>query len=262
MKYFVVADVHGFYDEMKAALDAAGFDPENENHTLISLGDAIDRGKRPNEVIKYFVNLPRKILIRGNHEDLLEDLMVSYAPMMHDMQNGTYDTLVQLASKHHKVNYGTNITKSYAQYMDFEELSGFARKEKTYRQYKNMLVDYVEIGNYIFVHGWIPSIVKLDLNGGKLVRQYQYINNWREADEKEWKSARWTNGFEATINSIFEPNKIIVCGHWHASAWHEHYEGTKPFENNDTYIGEHVIAMDTCTVLSKKVNVLVLDIEE
>ena len=24
MKYFVVADVHGFYDEMKAALDAAG----------------------------------------------------------------------------------------------------------------------------------------------------------------------------------------------------------------------------------------------
>ena len=67
MKYFVVADVHGFYDEMKAALDEAGFDPENENHTLISCGDVIDRGKRPNEVVKYLVNLPRKILIRGNH---------------------------------------------------------------------------------------------------------------------------------------------------------------------------------------------------
>lgn len=260
MKYFVVADVHGFYDEMKAALDAAGFDPENENHTLISLGDAIDRGKRPNEVIKYFVNLPRKILIRGNHEDLLDDLMKEVGPGMHDMQNGTYDTLVQLASKHHKVNYGTNITKSYAQYMEFDELSGYARKEKTYRQYKNMLVDYAEIGNYIFVHGWIPTHTTIDVFKGKIIHIDSYMENWRNQNEKEWKSARWTNGFDCTVKGIFESNKIIVCGHWHSSAWHEFYEGTKPFVNNDIYIGENVIAVDGCTALSKKVNVLVLDI--
>ena len=39
MRYFVVTDVHGFYDEMIEALDIAGFDPNNENHWLISLGD-------------------------------------------------------------------------------------------------------------------------------------------------------------------------------------------------------------------------------
>ena len=32
MKYFVISDVHGFYNEMKNALDEAGFEPNNENH--------------------------------------------------------------------------------------------------------------------------------------------------------------------------------------------------------------------------------------
>ena len=260
MKYFIVADVHGYYDEMKAALDAAGFDPENENHTLISLGDAIDRGKRPNEVIKYFVNLPRKILIRGNHEDLLDDLMKEVGPGMHDMQNGTYDTLVELASKHHKVNYGTKISKSYAQYMGFDELSGYARKEKTYRQYKEMLVDCAEIGDYIFVHGWIPTYSTPDFYKGKIVHIENYMENWRAANEKEWKAARWTNGFACTVREVFEPNKIIVCGHWHTSAWHEYYEGTAPFTKNDIFYHKNMIAVDGCTALTKKVNVLVLDI--
>ena len=31
-KYFIVADVHGFYDEMIDALNEAGFDKNNENH--------------------------------------------------------------------------------------------------------------------------------------------------------------------------------------------------------------------------------------
>ena len=37
-KYFVVTDVHSFFDEMKKALDAAGFDPTNPTHYFISCG--------------------------------------------------------------------------------------------------------------------------------------------------------------------------------------------------------------------------------
>lgn len=259
MKFFCIADIHGFYDEMKAALDEAGFDPENENHTLISCGDVIDRGKRPNEVVKYLVNLPRKILIRGNHEDLLDDLIKSCGPMMHDMHNGTYDTLIQLASKHHKVNYGTNITKSYAQYIDFGELSGYAAKEKTYRAYKELLVDYFETEHYIFVHGWIPTITTTELVGGKIFHKEQYMSNWREATPKEWINARWTSGFSCTVQKVFEPNKTIVCGHWHAAAWHQHFEGAEPYADHSPYVSKDVIALDTCTALSKKVNVFVIE---
>ena len=46
-KFFVISDVHGFYNEMREALDEAGFDPNNENHLLISCGDNWDRGPQP-----------------------------------------------------------------------------------------------------------------------------------------------------------------------------------------------------------------------
>ena len=260
MKYFVVADVHGFYDEMKVALDAAGFDPENENHTLVSCGDAIDRGPRPNEVIKYFVNLPRKVLVRGNHEDLMDELMDNpYGPYPNDHSNGTYNTLVELASKHSKVNYGTKISKTLATYMEWDELSKFAKAEKTYRAYRELLVDYFETEHYIFVHGWIPCFYKKDLDSGKWVHRYKYMDGWRNAGPLEWDSARWSSGIECTINEIFEPNKTIVCGHWHAAAWHTVYEDAKSYADHSPYVSKNVIALDTCTALSKKVNVFVIE---
>lgn len=262
MKYFVVADVHGFYDEMKEALDAAGFNPETD--TLISCGDAIDRGPRPNEVIKYFTNLPHKILIRGNHEDLMEDLMNNpWGPYMHDHSNGTYNTLIELASKHHKVNYGTKISKSLAQYTEWEDLSRWARAEKTYRRYTEMLVDYAEIGQYIFVHGWVPCVSKMDLNGGKWERTYEYMKNWREFSTADcWKDARWTHGGECCTAEIFEPNKVIVCGHIHAAWWHTVYEDAPSYSDHSIYKDKNVVALDTCTVLSKKVNVFVFESDE
>ena len=70
-KLFVISDCHGFYHEMLDALDNAGFDPNNEDHWLISCGDNFDRGPCPEDVMVYLKMLPRKILVKGNHEDLL-----------------------------------------------------------------------------------------------------------------------------------------------------------------------------------------------
>lgn len=261
MKAFVVADVHGFYDEMIEALNAAGFDSENKEHMLISCGDAIDRGPRPNEVIKYLINLPNKILIRGNHEDLMEDLILNpFGPGGHDISNGTYGSLVELASKYHKTRYGTKISKSLAQYMDWEELTKYARLEENYRKYKKLLVDYAEMGNYIFVHGWIPTYHKKDVENGRLYTRYRYMDNWREADILQWEAARWIDGCECTKQEVFEDGKTIICGHIHAAKWHTVFEGKDDYSDHSIYRDDNVIALDTCTVLSKKVNVLVLDL--
>ena len=54
-KYFVVSDVHGFYDEMIKALNEAGWDKNNPNHYIISCGDVFDRGTQPKEVMKFFL---------------------------------------------------------------------------------------------------------------------------------------------------------------------------------------------------------------
>ena len=64
-------------------------------------------------------------------------------------------------------------------------------------------------------------------------------------------------------------NKILVCGHWHAADFHLHYnpdkyydEEWKPIANHTPYVGEHLIALDACTAVSGKVNVVILEEQE
>ena len=83
-KLFCVSDIHGFYNEFKKALDAAGFDENNEDHWLITCGDHFDRGNQPIEVMNYLSNLPRKILIKGNHESLIIDCLERGFPYGYD----------------------------------------------------------------------------------------------------------------------------------------------------------------------------------
>ncbi len=63
---------------------------------------------------------------------------------------------------------------------------------------------------------------------------------------------------------IYEPNKTIVCGHWHCSAlWHEldpiKYPEFDDNANFEPFITKNMIALDTCTAYTRKVNVVVLE---
>ena len=63
--------------------------------------------------------------------------------------------------------------------------------------------------------------------------------------------------------NIVEPNKKIVCGHWHASFGHCAYEkkGSEFGKTADftPYYGNGVIAIDGCTAHTGKVNVLIVE---
>ena len=91
---YVCSDIHSHFTPLKKALDEAGFDPNNENHWLISLGDAFDRGSESKEVLKFLMNLERKVLIKGNHDILLKDLCEREFPYHHDKSNGTCRTVI------------------------------------------------------------------------------------------------------------------------------------------------------------------------
>ena len=78
MKYYVVADIHGFYREFIEAINDKGFFNDTELHKLIICGDLFDRGEEALELQKFIVDLQKKdevILIRGNHDDLAEELV-------------------------------------------------------------------------------------------------------------------------------------------------------------------------------------------
>ena len=98
-KYFIVSDVHSFFDEMKEALDQAGYDKDNKSHIIIFNGDIFDRGPKSVEMYKFIKSVPksRRILIKGNHELLILDALKSDLPGLHDISNGTVKTLCQLA---------------------------------------------------------------------------------------------------------------------------------------------------------------------
>ena len=60
MKYFIVSDIHSFYTKLKRALDKAGFNKRNKDHTLIVCGDIFDHGPDTRSVYKFLTSIPNR----------------------------------------------------------------------------------------------------------------------------------------------------------------------------------------------------------
>ncbi len=262
MKYYVVADVHGFYTELYEALEEQGFFADKEPHKLIVCGDLLDRGGEAIKIqsfIEDLINKDEVILIRGNHEDLLVDLVENSAKWMardimmtHHWRNGTVDSLMQLT--------GGDL------FCAVRHLDEMALKAKNTPFYKTVLpntLNYYETKNHIFVHGWIPCTVLG--RGTSLTDTFIYESDWRSRQLNEWDKARWLNGMAAAYNKVIEPNKTIVCGHWHTSYGHSAIEGKCSEFGEDAdfspYTAKGIIALDACTVHSHKVNCIIIEDE-
>ena len=104
-KYFVTSDVHSFYNELIRELSKKGFDIENNEHVLLFCGDLFDRGPDSLKMYDFIKSLPRerRILIRGNHEYLFNDLLKKDLPDGYDYSNGTVKTLYDLTFNKYSV---------------------------------------------------------------------------------------------------------------------------------------------------------------
>ena len=138
-------------------------------------------------------------------------------------------------------------------------------------------VDYYELGNYIFTHAFIP--VNLGTNFDlfrPIYADLSYMPGWRKADNQAFEEATWGCPWKLFDAGLFDEEikngKTLVCGHWHASDFHLHYEtkkhltdtgeSWKEIPNYTPYIGKNLIALDACTVISGKVNVIILEEQE
>lgn len=171
------------------ALKENGFEVNNPNHILIICGDIFDRGTKPLDVYNFIRELPkeRRILVRGNHETLLQELVIRGYELSHDVHNGTFDTLCYIAKEptryeflnkllyEKRVPYGE---PGYEEYRSKREEKLFKRNHKLFnnRKLKQILkwinsdewVDYYETEHFIFVHSFIPICEKmLDIDGFK-----------------------------------------------------------------------------------------------
>ena len=252
MKYFVVGDVHSFFDEMMNALNEKGFDIDNPNHNLVVCGDLFDRGPKAVELLNFVQSLgDRFIYVRGNHEDLLFDcykeLLRGRGCGDHHRSNGTIGTISQFTGLSYYELVFSTPERNAALSEKLEPVLDFITDKS---------VDYYEVGDYIFVHGWIPC--------------FSYLNDFRNADEDEWKQARWLNGMNMWLrpeNRIAE--KTIICGHWHCSwGWsHIRMERKEYPQKNRTdwldsfepFIDNGIMAIDACTAYTGKVNCIIIE---
>ena len=251
MRFYVAADVHGFYSEFHKALEDAGYFTDPGPRRLVILGDIFDRGQEAVKMQEFILRLIEEedvILVRGNHEDLFAEMITidEGLPVRHHLSNGTYGTALQLT--------GYDPGLALVRNLDFAEA---AQATPYYGEIIPATVDYYETAGYIFVHGWIPCI--RDSGGG-----YSYDPDWRTTGPEGWKTARWVNGMDAAQSCA--AGKTVLCGHWHCSYGHAAYEGKGsefgPDADFSPSYGPGVIALDACTAHSGQINMLVLEDEE
>lgn len=275
MKYFVVSDVHSFYKELMDALSEKGFEIDNQQHILCVCGDLFDRGDGTTqlfELIKELNEQNRLIYIRGNHEDLLfecmEEIKMGYTPRHHHFSNCTVKTICQFCGQSEWIIFDASwrykICKTMEPILDF---------------IKNTSINYAEIGDYILVHGWIPSICDNSVIY-PTKKHMTFDPNWKqpssfkESDiikyETKWDEARWLNGMAAWEQGVRIPNKTIICGHWHCSWGWSHIRQERkewPQKNRKGWVAsfepfadDGVLAIDACTAYSGKVNCVAIEV--
>jgi len=226
MKWFCCSDIHGFYDELIQALTDAGFESTNQDHGIIVCGDIFDRGKQPLKVYEFLKSLPkeRRILIRGNHEFLLRDLVKRGYALSHDVHNGTEDTLCYIANIITDSEYNQkqiieltknkNIDELLRTDTNYDKLEKRRRKKYNNRKIKEILkwiasdewINYYETNNYIFVHSFIPLRPRQNLKFSELFSTpNEYDPDWRNVPQFIWEEATWGCPWQLYLN-YFEPN--------------------------------------------------------
>ena len=257
MRYYVVSDVHSYFTPMQRALERKGFFDDTEPHKLILCGDMMDRGNEVVETQNFMLNLLEKgdlIFIRGNHEDLLVEMIENFSRhkerivwgVSHHVSNGTFNTALRLS--------GMSDWDAFKNETEFKDR---VIKSPFYSKLIPASINYYETPNYVFVHGWIPFRTTKD---GKK----EYNPDWRAYKNGKWDEARWVNGMDMSKQyGINEPNKTIVCGHWHASYGHWQYgQGVCEFGSKadfSPFYSDGIIAIDACTAYCGRCNCIVID---
>ena len=81
---YVIADIHGCKKQYLELLEKIGF--SNQDHLYI-LGDAVDRGKEPMEVLRYIIEQKNVTYVLGNHDYNLYTFIKELGIHMNHFQN-------------------------------------------------------------------------------------------------------------------------------------------------------------------------------
>lgn len=253
--YFVSSDIHSAYTIWMNALKNAGFNKNKYSHKVVVCGDLFDRMDETVQCFEFVQELQKQgrlIYIRGNHEDLLidcvDEIRAGRVPSSHHFSNGTVKTICQFCGQNEWIIYDPTWRDKICEIM--QPVLDFINKN---------CVDYVEIGDYILTHAWLPT--------------YSHLDDFRDADKSDWEQARWLNGMEMWTNPKNRiEGKTVLVGHWHCSWGWSHIRQERkewPQKNRkdwqksfEPFVDDGIIAIDACCAYSGKINVVILEVNE
>lgn len=278
MKLFVVGDVHGHYKELKDCLSKAGYNDQDPDQMLIVLGDNFDRGYESLEIYNYLRTLTKSgkaVVLHGNHEDFIIDFLEGKDCSFNFIYNGfnkTLDSFLEQTCSWEmfceycserpdlaREVYGKIVEPLLGDFyaipseVRFDVFQDFARryikrKYKALLPWLKSLPFYYETDNYIFTHASIDGTCP----------------DWHKPECKKyddwdpWRSLTWDNG-SFYISPVYNTDKTIVVGHYHTDGIREKYNLPYGEVENDILTTYKKIFIDTCTVVTKRVNVLILE---
>lgn len=97
---YVMSDLHGMYDRFIAMLEKIDFSDSDE---LFIIGDIIDRGERPVDILEYVMDKPNITVLLGNHEVMARDFLRRLTAEITDENTASFDNdfLVELVIYKH-----------------------------------------------------------------------------------------------------------------------------------------------------------------
>jgi serine/threonine protein phosphatase 1 len=85
MRTLIIGDIHGCHDELMELFDRAALGAEDR---VVSVGDLVDRGPQPAEVVAWFRARPGSVVLMGNHERKHVRQVFSYSQEVTRLQMG------------------------------------------------------------------------------------------------------------------------------------------------------------------------------
>lgn len=184
---YVTSDIHGHFDKYQKLLQTIRLSPKD---ALIILGDFLDRGPHPINLLFDIMSRPNVFPIIGNHEKMAMTCLPIFTSTFNDQTIAALDSHTRSTLDHWLNNLGGNTT-----------LDGFLQLNTTD---KKMIVDYLDT---LPVYGEIKVNKKtywLVHGGLKNFSIYKKLDDYTD-DEIVWDRLDYTKQYFY--------DKIIVSGH-------------------------------------------------
>lgn len=266
-KFFVISDIHGEYDAMINGLNEAGYNQDDPEHFLVCAGDAFDRGPNSISIYNFFRQLPpnRVAIVKGNHDgffqEYLEKGMDGEFVLFNILHNGLGATIKSFVGRYQLENQEESSATTINE-LEWCKNSILARNRGLLDWIKNLPL-WFETENTVIVHAGLDP----------------KLSNWKDTTEDY---CTWD--IEDAHKLVPSLTKTIIFGHYHTKLVKAQAEDAKlmttrmdcarKYRYNDIKFtsfgneGEYApvaipesrkIAIDGCTNLTHKVNVLVFE---